>query len=75
MPRDWELEDEDKKAYIEYLKQLENAEDELVEEKGAYTEWMKGNSKEETKKRIKNSSQKIMPIIPLSLLNEQMSMD
>ena len=50
VPRDWELEDEDKKAYIEYLKQLENAEDGLVEEKGAYTEWMKGNSKEETKK-------------------------
>ena len=53
VPRDWELEDEDKKAYIEYLKQLENAEDELVEEKGAYTEWMKGNSKEETKKENK----------------------
>ena len=28
VPRDWELEDEDKKAYIEYLKQLENDEDE-----------------------------------------------
>ena len=25
----------------------------LVEEKGAYTEWMKGNSKEETKKENK----------------------
>ena len=48
-----EIIDEDKKAYIEYLKQLENAEDELVEEKGAYTEWMKGNSKEETKKENK----------------------
>lgn len=53
VPRDWELEDEDKKAYIEYLKQLENAGDDLVEEKGAYTEWIKGNSKEETKKKNK----------------------
>lgn len=53
VPRDWEMNDEEKQAYIDMMKQIEEQGDGMMEEDGVNVQWTQGTSDAETHKSNK----------------------
>lgn len=51
IPKSWNLSDEEKQAYIEYQKQIESGQGEMLPDYGVQDIWNKGTSKEESHKK------------------------